>query len=63
MDGESVLDRYRLTALYRRPAYRDWIYLEIGPELEWNNDRDWEVIPRFRVGFDAVFWGVGPGGG
>ena len=57
---QSTMDTYRLTLLYRRPLHKDWIYLQIEPELEWENINDWNTIPVFRIGFDALFWGIGP---
>jgi hypothetical protein len=56
---ESGADRCRLTFLYRRPIYGDWIHLEVAPELEWRDEDDWETVSRLRVGVETAFWSAG----
>ncbi len=57
VDGEAINDRHRLQFIYRRPLYREWVFLEIVPGLEWENDEDWDMIPKLRIGLDMLFWG------
>jgi hypothetical protein len=61
-DGDGThVSRHRITLGHRRPLYRDWIHLDVGPELEWSNDNDWDTVPRLRVGIETLFWGIGQG--
>lgn len=55
-DGASIIDRHRVTFLYRKPIHQDWLFMDILPELEWVNEDDWEIAPGIRVGIDALFW-------
>ncbi len=55
----TEITRHRITLGHRRPLYRDWIHLDVGPELEWSNDDDWDTIPRIRIGVETLFWGIG----
>ncbi len=57
-DETGVIDRYRVTLLYRRPLYKKWIYLEIMPEVQWDNDDEWATEYVLRFGFDMLFWGT-----
>lgn len=56
-DGNFVIDRHRFTLLYRFPIHKDWIFMDILPEVEWKDEDDWDIGPGIRVGFDALFWG------
>jgi hypothetical protein len=59
MFGENtVMTTYRVTMQYKFPIYKDWIFLEITPELKWEKETNWESIRVFRVGISALFWGV-----
>ena len=55
----DFIDRHRLTFSVRRPLYKNWLYLEVAPELQWRNDSDWKTIPILRIGAVAMFWGFG----
>jgi len=54
----GVLDRHRLTLVYRRPVLRKWLFLQVAPGAEWKNDNNWKCIPSLQIGFDAIFWEV-----
>ena len=62
VSGEAIMDRYRGTLVFRFPLYRNYIYGEIMPEIEWRNENDWDAVQRIRLGVDMLFWGVGPQG-
>ena len=58
-DGSGAVDLYRCALLYRRPVYLDWLYLKLGPALEWrpveDGSSEYETIPILRVGLDVFF--------
>lgn len=54
----SVMKEYRLTAQYKFPIYKDWIFLEVTPELKYEKENDWEGIRVIRFGISALFWGI-----
>ena len=56
--GETVMDSRRLRLIYRRPLYREWIYLEVAPGVEWERENNWNTVPNIRFGFDMLFWGT-----
>ena len=58
-DSRNNVDTYRLALLYRRPFFRDWMFIKFVPELEWVKDddkleegEDERLIASFRVGLD-----------
>lgn len=55
--GEFVIDRHRVTLLYRFPLHKDWIFMDVLPEVEWKDENDWEFNPGIRIGVDCLFWG------
>lgn len=57
IDGEGIMDRHRVNLVHRRPLYKDWLFLEFSPQLEWKNDNDWDLVPGLLVGLDMLFWG------
>lgn len=59
--ADWMADRYRCTAVYRRPLRKRWIYLELSPGIEWTDENRWGAIPSFRVGLDVLFWGPSDG--
>ena len=58
--GETVTDSRRVRLTYRRPLYRQWIYLELMPTIEWRREDEWNTYPSIQVGFDMLFWGGPP---
>lgn len=55
-DTLQPFNYHRLQVTYRRPLYRDWVFLDVTPELEWRREFDWRTDSLLRIGFDAVFW-------
>jgi hypothetical protein len=56
-DGSHAMDSYRAGVIYRRPLFgREYIFLEIVPEVEWREERDWEPEYTLRAGLDVLFW-------
>jgi len=56
--GLNVIERHRLTYTYRKPIYKKWIYLEVSPGYEVENDKEWDGVPSITLGFDMLFWGT-----
>lgn len=54
-DGE--VDKYRLAVGFRFPVYKRWIYLEVDPGLEWEEEDDYGTTAVLQVGLDLLFWG------
>jgi hypothetical protein len=58
IDAENVTDRHRLTLTHIRPLKKKtWILMEISPEIEFENENDWDPTYQLRFGFDLLFWG------
>ena len=52
------IDRHRMTLVYRYPIYKNWLFLQIAPGIEWRDESNWENIPSIQIGFDTLFWEV-----
>jgi hypothetical protein len=57
-NGDTTINRHRLTYFYRKPFYKKWIYLEVAPGVEAEDKEDWKVVPVITIGFDMLFWGT-----
>lgn len=57
INGSSSLDLHSLVIAYRFPFYKDWVFMHIGPQIEFNNETDWDAVPGLRIGLDMLFWG------
>lgn len=56
-DGSHVMESYRAGMVYRRPLFnREYLYLEIVPEVEWAREENWEPVYTLRTGLDILFW-------
>lgn len=56
-NGSHEMSRYQLALVYRRPVFRrDYLYLEIKPEVQWRRENDWNPAYTLRVGLDILFW-------
>ncbi len=56
-DGGHAMSNYRVGLVYRRPLFRrDYLYLEVLPEVEWKEENDWSEDYTLRVGIDVLFW-------
>lgn len=53
--SDRQIDRHRLTLIYRHPIYRNWIFFQIEPGVEWLDEDDWTVIPSVQIGIDTLF--------
>lgn len=56
-DGSHAMDSYRAALVYRRPLFnRDYLYLEVVPEVVWSREENWEPVYSLKTGLDVLFW-------
>ncbi len=48
-------DIYKVALRYRERIYKDWLYLETEPALEFPNERDYRVTPSITFRLDMYF--------
>jgi hypothetical protein len=53
----TVIRRYTLSARLRKLVYRDWVYLEVEPAMDFFRDDDYEPSPGLTLVIEAVFGG------
>jgi len=51
------VDRHRLCFRFCGPLYKQWIYWEIDPALEWSREEDYDTAVVLLAGIDMLFWG------
>ncbi len=56
--SDKSITEHRVALVYRRPFYKQWIYLEVDPGLKWRLDSAWDVEPYVLLGLDFYFWGT-----
>ena len=54
---DGTLDTYRFAFGFRGPLYKKWIYWELDPGLEWEEEDDYDTTFVLRLGLDLLFWG------
>lgn len=56
-DGSHEMTRYHVSLVYRQPLFkRDYLYLELSPEVQWKRENDWTPDYSLRLGLDILFW-------
>jgi hypothetical protein len=50
----AVFKEYFVSLKYRRLIYKDWIYIESTPQLEWNADRNYLLLPVIMFRIEAM---------
>jgi len=53
----NVITKHRLEWCIRRPLRERWLFFEVRPGVEWENELDWDLVPKLTVGIDMLFWG------
>ena len=48
------------TLFYKRPIYKDFLYLIIAPEVIWSEEESWDEEFVMKVGIDLLLWGDDP---
>lgn len=54
-DPEFTVTDIKLKLRYRQRFFRDWLVLEIGPQLTFPEDHDYKVNPGIIIKFEADF--------
>ena len=54
-ESEWQMDNYRANISYRRPIFRDWLYLTITPQIEFPEDKGFNFTPSIKFGFEGYF--------
>jgi len=55
-NGGGKVDRYQVALIGRKAMFRPWLFIRMGPEVEWLDEEHWDPIYSFRIGLDALFW-------
>lgn len=55
MDSESLLNATVLKLVYRQRIWRDWLSLEIAPQVNYPRGNDFEAVPGLFLRFDVRF--------
>jgi hypothetical protein len=55
--GSGVVDLYRAQLTWRYPLRKKWLYLDIIPGLDFENEDDWDEVPWIRFGLEMYFDG------
>lgn len=56
-DEGAVFNKYYAALKYRKKIYKNWIYAEITPQIEWNEDRNYLFMPVLLFRIEAL---IGP---
>lgn len=59
-EPSAIVDLYSVRTTWRQRIYRDWIFLEIEPGVDFPNDEDFETVPLLSIRFDVVLGAVKP---
>ncbi|OGV66425.1 MAG: hypothetical protein A2498_16120 [Lentisphaerae bacterium RIFOXYC12_FULL_60_16] len=51
----AVTDQYLIRLTYRQRIYRDWLFLEVEPGLDFFREDDYETTPLINIKIEAVF--------
>jgi len=50
-----AVDRYRVTMRYRQRIWRNWLYAQIAPLVQFPEDRDYKVSPGIILQLETIF--------
>lgn len=57
-DRLSSASLYEFSVMFKRPLHGGWLYGYFEPLMRWERDSDWHPDTGFRIGLDALFWGL-----
>jgi len=52
------VDKYEFALRYRRPAHRDWLFVEIAPGVQFRRDNDYKMAPMITFKAEVLFGDV-----
>lgn len=50
----ATFNGYSLSVRYRRQIYKDWIFAEVSPELNWDSDKEYRTTPVIMFRLESV---------
>jgi hypothetical protein len=50
----SQWKRTAISLRYRRQFWREWFFVDVIPEIAWEEEFDWDTNPGFRLAFEAL---------
>lgn len=59
-EPSTIVDRYAIRLPYRKRIHSDWMFLEIEPGVNFDNDNDWDAAPQIIVRLDLLFGDAPP---
>jgi len=57
-DRLSSASLYEFSVTFKRPLHGGWLYGYFEPLVRWELGSDWHPDAGFRIGLDALFWGL-----
>lgn len=57
----ATVDLYSARATWRQRIYRDWLYLEIEPGVDFPREKDFDAVPLLGIRFDVILGAAKPG--
>ncbi len=57
-DRLSSASLYEFSVMFKRPLHGGWLYGYFEPLMRWERGSDWHPDAGFRIGLDALFWGL-----
>jgi hypothetical protein len=57
-DHLSSASLYEFSVTFKRPLHGGWLYGYVEPLVRWERGSDWHPDAGFRMGLDALFWGL-----
>lgn len=52
---DALVDEYVVRLTYRQLVYRDWMFVEVEPGLDFQNEEHWETEPLVTLRLDVLF--------
>ncbi|UCG79356.1 MAG: hypothetical protein JSV21_05915 [Nitrospirota bacterium] len=53
------LHQTALVIRYRRNVWKDWLFLEVAPQIKWSDDKDYEAIPGILFRLETIYGYLG----
>lgn len=53
--SHATMDDYRAVIAYSRSLYRQWLFLELAPQIDWSREASFDPVLSFRVSLSAYF--------
>ena len=54
--ADSLVDSYYAQMLYRRAIYKDWLVMELVPQMLFEKRYEWKVDPRVQLNLEVYFF-------